>query len=69
MPKPNVVISDRDLYDQYLPAYEAYQTEGEANGIMCGYAAFDNVPSCANKRLLQTILRDQWNSSVPFAWA
>ena len=64
MPKPDVVISDRDLYDQFLPAYEAYQTEGEANGIMCGYAAFDKVPSCANTRLLQTILREQWNSDA-----
>ena len=25
--------------------------------------AFDGIPSCANKRLLQTILQDEWNSS------
>ena len=43
MGKPNVVITDRDLYDQFLPAYKAFQTEGQANGIMCGYAAFDGT--------------------------
>ena len=61
--KPDVIVTDRDLYDQFLPAYKAYQTEGGANGIMCGYAAFDGVPSCGNKRLLQTILRDEWNAT------
>ena len=36
---------------------------GRAEAIMCSYAAFDGVPSCANKRLLQDILRDEWGSS------
>eukprot|EP01043_Picozoa_sp_COSAG02_P059828 COSAG02_NODE_7694_length_2889_cov_19.079570_1_plen_409_part_10 len=36
--------------------------EGRAEAIMCGYAAFDGIPSCANKRLLQDILRKEWGS-------
>ena len=32
------------------------QTEGRADGIMCGFGSFDGVPSCANKRLLGDVL-------------
>jgi beta-glucosidase-like glycosyl hydrolase len=31
---------------------------------MCGFASFDGVPSCANKRLLGDILRDEWGSDA-----
>ena len=68
---PAINVTERDLRDQFLPAYEAMQVNGTAwNGlpggraeaIMCGYAAFDGIPSCANKRQLQDILRKEWGS-------
>jgi beta-glucosidase-like glycosyl hydrolase len=71
MHDPAITVTERDLRDQFLPAYEAMQVNGTAwNGmpggraeaIMCSYAAFDGVPSCANKRLLQDILRKEWGS-------
>ena len=31
---------------------------------MCSYASFDGVPSCASKRLLHDILRDEWGSEA-----
>lgn len=31
---------------------------------MCSFGSFDGVPSCANKRLLQDIVRGEWGSSA-----
>ena len=64
MPTPTMTVSERDLYDSYLPGYEAMQVSGGADGIMCGFGSFDGTPSCANKRLLQTVLRNEWHSDA-----
>ena len=34
--------------------------EGNAASIMCSYNAVNGVPSCANKFLQNTIVREQW---------
>jgi beta-glucosidase-like glycosyl hydrolase len=57
----NAVVSDQDLADTYLPAFQAGVTEGHSSGLMCSYNAVNGVPSCANDFLLQEILRDTWN--------
>ena len=31
---------------------------------MCSFGSFDGVPSCANKRLLKEIVRDEWHSNA-----
>jgi hypothetical protein len=36
MPDPTMTVTDRDLYDAYLPGYKAFQDEGDAEGIMYG---------------------------------
>jgi beta-glucosidase len=51
----------RDLYETYLPAFEACVTEGGAWSIMGAYNRFDGVPCCANRLLLGDILRKAWN--------
>ena len=56
----NVDPSPHDLWDTYLPAFRATITEGKADSIMCAYNAIDASPACANKQLLQTILRGDW---------
>jgi beta-glucosidase len=58
--KEDVKVSPRDLVDTYLPAFHAAVTEGRAESVMCAYNAVDGVPACANKRLLQHYLRDEW---------
>ncbi len=50
-----------DLEDTYLPAFRATITEGHAASLMCAYNAVDGEPACANKELLGTILRKEWN--------
>jgi beta-glucosidase len=56
----NINPTPHDLWDTYLPAFRATITEGKAYSIMCAYNAIDNYPACANKMLLETILRGDW---------
>jgi beta-glucosidase len=52
--------SDHDLWDTYLPAFRATIAEGKAGSTMCAYNSLDHEPACANKMLLQQILRGDW---------
>ncbi len=52
--------SPHDLWDTFLPAFRATITEAKADSIMCAYNAIDKSPACANKELLQNILRGDW---------
>ena len=52
--------SEHDLWDTYLPAFRATITEGKADSTMCAYNSIDHAPACANKMLLQQILRGDW---------
>jgi beta-glucosidase len=56
----NIDPTPHDLWDTYLPAFRAAITEAKAYSIMCAYNAVDNYPACANKMLLETILRGDW---------
>ncbi len=56
----NVDVDARDLWETYLPAFEATIREAHAASIMGAYNRLDGEPCCASPRLLQTILRDQW---------
>ncbi|NYF51943.1 glycoside hydrolase family 3 C-terminal domain-containing protein [Tunturiibacter gelidoferens] len=57
----NVDPSPHDLWDTYLPAFRATITEAKAASIMCAYNSINDYPACANKYLLQSILRDDWS--------
>ena len=56
----NIDPTPHDLWDTYLPAFRATIVDAKAYSIMCAYNAVDNYPACANKMLLQTILRGDW---------
>ena len=56
----DAVISERDLHETYLPAFEAGIREGRAASVMSAYNAVDGVPAPANARLLTGILRKDW---------
>ncbi len=53
-------VSPRDLWETYMPAFKACVQEGEVREVMCAYQRWDDEPCCANTRLLQRILRDEW---------
>lgn len=53
-------IKIRDLYETYLPAFEALVKEADVKEVMCAYNAFEGEPCCGNKQLLNDILRNKW---------
>ncbi len=57
----DVVVSNHDLEDTYLPAFRAAVTEAHAQSVMCAYNSIDGAPACANTMLLQQHLRDAWH--------
>lgn len=56
----NVHLSDRALYEIYLPAFQAAVQEGGTWAIMGSYNLYQGEHGCHNKRLLKDILRDEW---------
>lgn len=56
----NVKVSDRALYEIYLPAFKAAITEAKTIGIMPSYNLFENQQCGHNKRLLLDILKGEW---------
>jgi len=53
-------ISDRDLWETYLPAFEATVREAGAFSVMCAYNRFRGEACCGSDLLLRDILRNQW---------
>ena len=56
----NVQLSDRALYEIYLPAFKAAVQEGGTWSIMGSYNLYQGQHACHNKRLLKDVLRDEW---------
>lgn len=53
-------VSERDLHETYLPAFEACVREGKAASVMGAYSRLNGEPCCASRSLLGQILRDEW---------
>ncbi len=53
-------VDARDLYETYLPAFEACVVEGGAVSVMGAYNRTNGEPCCASPTLLQKILREAW---------
>lgn len=56
----NARVSNRDLYETYLPAFKACVQEGHVETVMGAYNRVNGAPCCGNKRLLTDILRKEW---------
>jgi len=56
----DVTVSDRALYEIYLPAFKAAVEQGKAWSIMGSYNLWNGEHCCHNHRLLVDILRGEW---------
>jgi len=56
----NAVVSDLDLAETHLPAFESCVRDAKAAGVMCSYNEVNGVPTCSSPLFEQTLLRDQW---------
>jgi len=54
-------VSLRDLWETYLPAFEALVTKADVREVMGAYNRYDGEPCCSSDALLVDILRDRWN--------
>jgi beta-glucosidase len=59
----NAVVDGRNLWETYLPAFEACVKDANVAHIMCSYNAVNGVPACGNDELMNGILRGKWNFS------
>ncbi len=56
----NAVVSKRELYDTYLPAFQKLVCEAGVEAVMGAYNRTLGEPCCASHLLLEEILRGEW---------
>jgi beta-glucosidase len=56
----NAVVSRRELYDTYLPAFKKLVMEAKVEAVMGAYNRTLDEPCCASQLLLGDILRGEW---------
>ena len=56
----DAICSTRDLFETYLPAFEACVREAEVEAVMGAYNRTLGEPCCASQLLLVDILRGRW---------
>ncbi|MDZ7373996.1 MAG: glycoside hydrolase family 3 C-terminal domain-containing protein [candidate division KSB1 bacterium] len=54
-------VSERDLRDTYLPAFEMCVREAKVRSVMCAYNRTLGEACCASRRLIEKILREEWD--------
>lgn len=55
----NAEVSPKDLYETYLPAFEALICDAHAEGVMGAYNSINGEPCCGSEYLFN-VLRDKW---------
>ena len=62
----------KDMYETYLPAFEACVKEGEVEAVMGAYNRTNGEPCCGSNTLIRGILRGEWGFAGHFVsdcWA
>ena len=64
--------SPKDMWETYLPAFEALVKEAKVEAVMGAYNRTNGEPCCGSKTLIKDILRGQWDFDGHFVsdcWA
>ena len=56
----DAAVSELDLAETHLPAFESCVRDAKAAGIMCSYNEVNGVPTCSSPLFEQALLRDEW---------
>lgn len=65
-------VGAKDMYETYLPAFEACVKEGEVEAVMGAYNRTNGEPCCGSNTLIRDILRKDWDFAGHFVsdcWA
>jgi len=68
----NAVVTLRELYDTYLPAFKKLVQEADVEAVMGAYNRTLGEACCASKLLIEDILREEWGFKGHFVsdcWA
>ena len=57
----NAIVSRRELYDTYLPAFKKLVVDAKVEAVMGAYNRTLDEPCCASQLLLVDILRGEWD--------
>lgn len=57
----NAEVSEQDLWETYLPAFDACVNEGKVEAVMGAYNRTNGEPCCGSQKLLVDILRGKWD--------
>ncbi|KAL4768431.1 Exo-1,4-beta-xylosidase bxlB [Aspergillus nidulans var. acristatus] len=61
-------VSTVDLLEYYLPPFKTCAIDASVGAFMCSYNALNGIPACADRYLLQTVLREHWGWEGPGHW-
>ncbi len=56
----DAVVTRHDLWNTYLPAFEALVIEANVEGVMGAYNRTNGKPCCAHPYLMDDVLRSKW---------
>lgn len=56
----DAVVSERDLWETYLPAFKDLVTKADVKQVMFAYNRMFGVPAGANERFMRDILEKEW---------
>lgn len=56
----NAQVSRHQLWNTYLPAFEALVVDAKVEGVMGAYNRTNNDPCCAHPYLMTEVLREKW---------
>ncbi len=62
----DAVVSEKDLRETYLPAFEALVKEADVEAVMGAYNRVNGEPCCGHQRLMVDILRGEWGFKGQF---
>lgn len=68
----NAECSMKDMWETYLPAFEALVTEADVEAVMGAYNRTNGEPCCGHKYLMEEVLRGKWKFDGHFTsdcWA
>jgi beta-glucosidase len=57
----NAIVTKRELFDTYLPAFRTLVTEAKVESVMGAYNRTLDEVCCASQLLIEDILRGEWN--------
>jgi beta-glucosidase len=57
----NAIVTKRELYDTYLPAFKKLVTEAKVESVMGAYNRTLDEVCCGSKLLIEEVLRGEWD--------